>query len=117
MDVTAESADLLAMKIGNSIKEASEVRFTLLTNDSKIKLSNFFSEEKDRNIIVESNMPGVYSIVVEFEKPTDLSSDSILLFIAYDRKEEGEKITINMAESQFRSKDAAYHLSNHSIEF
>jgi hypothetical protein len=118
LDVTAETADLLAVKIGNPIRQASEVRFTLLANDSKIKLSNFFSEAKDRNVIVDSHVPGVYSVIVEFQKPTDIPADSILLFVAYERSaKDGEKTTVNMAESQFRSKDASYHLSNRALEF
>jgi len=112
-------SDSISLKLWTSIKQVSEIRVSLITNpdESAFKINNIINDEdKNVEIIKISNTPWIYALIFKFKKPVDLSSQYTLANIMYTKTTK-DKVSINIATTNFISNKETFELTSSSIEF
>ena len=93
-----------------------ELRLSLLSDPATIQFKDFFSENKDAEIIKMANEAGIITLNIRYSKPIDLPAGTKLLSVVYDKKSD-KKTVINLAETVFATANGVYELSNAPLEF
>jgi hypothetical protein len=93
-----------------------EVRASFLYDSNALQFSDFFSENKDAQIIKMANEPGVITVNIRYRDPIDIPADTKILRVNYEKKADA-KVVVNLAETTFVTDNGSYQLSNESTEF
>lgn len=112
-------SDTVSLRLWNSIKQVNEIRVSLITNpdESVFKINNIVNDEdKNLEIIKISNTSWIYALTFKFKKPVDLSVKYKLANILYTKTTK-DKISINLAATNFISNKETFELTSSSIEF
>ncbi len=116
LEKSAEWSDILNLVLGTWLRNVSEIRTSILFDPAKIKLVDFFSENKNINITKISNIPGVFLLNIKYTESLNLPTNTNILKISYTKIND-EKTVINLAETMFISDKKAYSLTNENLEF
>lgn len=108
--------DMLKIQTNNRLESVSKIYISLAFNPEGLTINDVFSEDKDAEIIKNSNIPGNSTITILFKKPRNVAEKSTLVTLVYKKTE--PKTVLNLAETQFKSVDGTlYELTNTSLEF
>ncbi|MDD2891429.1 MAG: hypothetical protein PHQ95_00520 [Candidatus Gracilibacteria bacterium] len=108
--------DMLKIKSNNQLENVSKIYLSLAFDPQGLAISDIFSEDKEVEVIKNSNIPGNSSITLLFKKPKTITEKTSLITVVY--KKTVEKTVLNLGETQFKSADGTlYQLTNNSFEF
>lgn len=81
-----------------------------------MNISDVFSEDKEVEVVQNSNVPGNSTITLLFKKPKNIAEKTSLVTLVY--KKTASETILNLGETQFKSMDGTlYNLTNTSLEF
>lgn len=108
--------DMLKIQVNSRLENVSRVILPLAFDPEWMNISNVFSEDKEVEVVQNSNVPGNSTITLLFKKPKNIAEKTSLVTLVY-KKTAGETI-LNLGETQFKSMDGTlYNLTNTSLEF
>lgn len=119
-DISVVSAgtgtDMLKIQTNSKLENVSKIYLSLAFDPEGLTINDIFSEDKDVEVIKNSNIPGNSTITLLFKKPRNISEKSSLVTLVY--KKMVPKTVLNLGETQFKSMDGTlYQLTNTSLEF
>ena len=125
-DLVIQSAgtgsDMLTLSTTTTIRAATGLTLTLLTDPSQLTITDIPDDEAIPNadskatIATDLSTPGMVIVHMSWMKNTDLPPHTTLLHISYNKKTTSTT-TLNVAESNFQSNGNTYDLTNQSFEF
>jgi len=108
--------DMLKIQTNSQLENVSKMYLSLAFDPEGLTISDIFSEDKEMEVVKNSNIPGNSSITLLFKKPKNIGAKTNLVTIVY--KKTGAKTVLNLGETQFKSTDGTlYSLTNSSLEF
>ncbi|MDD2916798.1 MAG: hypothetical protein PHH70_03060 [Candidatus Gracilibacteria bacterium] len=108
--------DMLKIQMNSRLENVSRMIVPLAFDPEGLTINDIFSEDKEVEIIKNSNVPGNTVITLLFKKPQNISENTPVLKIVYKKMK--PKTVLNLGETQFKSIDGTlYNLSNSSFEF
>ncbi|MDD5376950.1 MAG: hypothetical protein PHH16_02425 [Candidatus Gracilibacteria bacterium] len=108
--------DMLKIETNNRLENVSRIILPLAFDPEGLTISDIFSEDKDVEVVKNSNIPGNSTITILFKKPKTIEKNTSLVTVVY--KKTVSKTVLNLGETQFRSMDGTlYDLTNTSLEF
>lgn len=119
-DVSVVSAgtgtDMLKIQTNSRLENVSKVYISLAFDAEGLVLNDIFSEDKDVEIVKNSNIPGNSTITLLYKKPKNIAEKTPLITLVY--KKTAQKTVLNLGETQFKSAEGTlYQLTNTSLEF
>lgn len=119
-DITIVSAgtgtDMLKIQTNSRLENVSRMILPLAFDPEGLAISDIFSEDKEVEVVNNSNIPGNSTITILFKKPRNIAEKTSLVTIVY--KKTVPKTVLNLGETQFKSMDGTlYDLTNTSLEF
>lgn len=108
-------SDMMDLTIWSDISKASEIRFSMLADPDSIKINNIFSEDKNADVISKSNIPWVTYVIVKFKDPENFKKGAKILKVVFSKLKQN-KVSINLAETVFRSEWIDFELKNKWID-
>lgn len=119
-DITVVNAgtgtDMLKIQTNNRLENVSRIILPLAFDPDSLSISDIFSEDKDVEVIKNSNIPGNSTITLLFKKPKNIEKNISLITVVY--KKSVPKTVLNLGDTQFKSADGTlYDLTNTSLEF
>jgi hypothetical protein len=107
---------MLKIQANSRLENVSRMILPLAFDPDWLAISDIFSEDKDVEVIKNSNIPGNSTITILFKKPRNIAEKTPLVTIVYKKK--GLKTVLNLGETQFKSIDGTlYDLTNNPLEF
>ena len=110
------SPKMLTLTNSTGLSGVKEIRASFLFDPNVLSLTDFFSENKNTQIIKMANEPGIVTVNIQYKNPQDVPPDTKILRIDYEKKGDA-KTVVNLAETQFVTDNGTYNLSNESTEF
>lgn len=108
--------DMLKIQTNSRLENVSRMILPLAFDPEGLAINDIFSEDKDVEVVKNSNIPGNSTITLLFKKPKNIAEKTSLVTIVY--KKTGPKTVLNLGETQFKSIDGTlYELTNTSLEF
>ena len=107
---------MLSLVNNAGLTGVTEVRASFFYDANALTLTDFFSENKEAQIIKMANEPGIVTINVHYKEPTNLPENTKILRVSYEKKGDA-KTVVNLAETKFVTENGTYNLSNGSAEF
>lgn len=108
--------DMLKIQTNSRLENVSRMILPLAFDPEGLTISDVFSEDKDMEVVKNSNVPGNSTITILFKKPRNIAERTSLVTIVY--KKTSQKTVLNLGETQFKSLDGTlYELTNTSLEF
>jgi len=108
--------DMLKIQTNSQLENVSKMYLSLAFDPEGLTISDIFSEDKEMEVVKNSNIPGNSSITLLFKKPKNIGAKTNLVTIVY--KKTGAKTVLNLGETQFKNTDGTlYSLTNSSLEF
>lgn len=119
-DLTIVSAgtgtDMLKVQTNSRLENVSRMILPLAFDPEGLTISDIFSEDKEVEVVKNSNIPGNSTVTLLFKKPRNIAEKTALVTIVY--KKSVPKTVVNLGETQFKSIDGTlYDLTNNSFEF
>lgn len=119
-DVAVVSAgtgtDMLKIQTNSKLENVSRIILPLAFDPEGLTLKDIFSDDKDVEVVKNSNIPGNSTITILFKKPRTITEKTPLVTLVY--KKIAPKTVLNLGETQFKSMDGTlYDLTNASLEF
>ena len=119
-DISVVSAgtgtDMLKIQTNSRLENVSRMILPLAFDPEGLTISDIFSEDKEVEVVKNSNIPGNSTITLLFKKPRNIAEKTPLVTIVY--KKTTPKTVLNLGETQFKSIDGTlYDLTNNSFEF
>ncbi len=108
--------DLFKLRLEREVRDATEVRATLLWNPESVQVRDVFSTDKDAEIVKISNEPGILLLNVRFKTPKTLPAGSDIATAAYAKTGSAPAV-VTLSETAFVAKDGTFELSNSAAEF
>jgi len=110
------SPKILSLINNTGLTGVKEIRASFFYDPNVVTLSDFFTENKEAQIIKMANEPGIVTINIHFPKVQDIAEGSKILRINYDKRGEA-KTVVNLAETKFVTDNGTYNLTNTPAEF
>lgn len=108
--------DMLKIQTNNRIENVSKMYLSLAFDPQGLSINDIFSEDKEVEVVKNSNIPGNSTVTILFKKPRNIGEKSPLVTLVY--KKTSPKVVLNLAETQFKSIDGTiYNLTNTPLEF
>lgn len=108
--------DMLKIQTNNRLENVSRMILPLAFDPDGLTVSDVFSEDKEVEVVKNSNIPGNSTITILFKKPRNIAEKTSIVTIVYKKMK--PKTVLNLGETQFKSMDGTlYDLSNTSFEF
>jgi len=119
-DITVVSAgtgtDMLKIQTNSKLENVSRMILPLAFDPEGLTIKDIFSEDKDVEVVKNSNIPGNSTITVLFKKPRNIAEKTPLVTLVY--KKTVPETVLNLGETQFKSVDGTlYDLTNASLKF
>lgn len=108
-------SDLAKLKFGRAAKGVKEIRASLVSDSSALKIKDVFTTDKDAEITKISNVDGMMLVNVRYQTPRDIAAGTELATVAYSKTGSG-KTQIGLVETSFVSEGSEYELSSSAIE-
>ncbi|HBB27273.1 TPA: hypothetical protein DCZ36_02125 [Candidatus Gracilibacteria bacterium] len=108
--------DMLKIQTNSRLENVSKIYLSLAFDPEGLNINDIFSEDKEVEVIKNSNIPGNSTITLLFKKPRNIAEKTPLVTLVY--KKTASKTVLNLGETQFKSMDGTlYGLTNTSLEF
>ncbi len=108
--------DMLKIQTNSRLENVSRMILPLAFDPEALTISDVFSEDKELEVVKNSNIPGNSTITILFKKPRNIAEKTPIVTIVY--KKVKPQTILNLGETQFKSMDGTlYDLSNSSFEF
>lgn len=108
--------DMLKIQTNSRLENVSKIYLSLAFDPEGLAINDVFSEDKEVEVIKNSNIPGNSTITLLFKKPRNIVEKTPLVTLVY--KKTASKTVLNLGETQFKSMDGTlYGLTNTSLEF
>lgn len=108
--------DMLKIQTNNRLENVSRMILPLAFDPEGLVLKDIFSEDKDVEVVKNSNIPGNSTVTILFKKPKNIVENTPLITLVY--KKTAPKTVLNLGETQFKSVDGTlYDLTNAPLEF
>lgn len=108
-------SDLVKLRLERAAKGVKEVRATLVSDSSALRINDVFSTDKEAEVTKISNVDGMMLVNVRFPAPRDIAAGTELATAAYSKTGSG-KTQIGLIETSFVSGGTEYELTSSAIE-
>jgi hypothetical protein len=106
-DITLVSAgtgtDMLKIQTNSRMENVSRMILPLVFDPEGLVINDVYSDDKDVEVIKNSNIPGNSTITLLFKKPRNIVEKTPLVTVVY--KKTTPKTVLNLGETQFKSTD------------
>ncbi|MDD5197292.1 MAG: hypothetical protein PHN60_00325 [Candidatus Gracilibacteria bacterium] len=108
--------DMLKIQTNSRLENVSKIYLSLAFDPEGLNINDVFSEDKEVEVIKNSNIPGNSAITLLFKKPRNIAEKTSLVTLVY--KKTVPETVLNLGETQFVSLDGTlYNLTNTSLQF
>lgn len=109
--------NILNIKANQTIKNAKSLSFSLVYDETNLKMINKINLIENTQIIDLKNEKWVNTVIINFKKPTSIEKWQTLLNVVFEKKEDKTNI-INLISSNFTdSNNNMYSLTTSWINF
>lgn len=108
-------SDMVKLRLERDAKGVKEIRATLVSDSSALKIKDVFSTDKTAEVTKIGNVDGMMLVNVRFASPQDVAAGTELATAAYVKTGSG-KTQIGLVETSFVSESGEYELTSSAIE-